>query len=70
MKEYFQRKLEATALLKATGAPIAADQLLETIFRLSSETLRLLYSHPSGKGIFLQVIRMDADFRNNGPVAD
>ncbi len=33
MKGHLQRKLEAAALLKATGAPIAADQLLEAIFQ-------------------------------------
>ena len=33
LKDHLQRKLEAAANLKATGAPIAADQLLEAMFR-------------------------------------
>ena len=33
LKDHLQRKLEAAAQLKATGAPIAADQLLEAMFQ-------------------------------------
>ena len=46
LKDHLQRKLEAAANLKAAGAPITADQLLEAMFGMVFSTLYLEHWSP------------------------
>ncbi|MEJ2041614.1 MAG: hypothetical protein P8X55_22205 [Desulfosarcinaceae bacterium] len=50
LKGHLQRKLEAAANLKAASAPIAADQLLEAMFRHAFSTLYLDHWPPLSPG--------------------